>query len=187
MSKIGRKAIDISGLTVDVKGHAVNFKGSHATGSYELPAELNVKIEGDSLFLVPATTELSVREGRDLNRVWGLHRALLFNTLQGSKKEFENLLEIVGLGFKAAITGSKIVFSIGFSHKIDYELPKGVTVTIDKSGQKLTVKSANKELVGYVCSEIKALRPPEPYKGTGIRLSTDKIKLKAGKAKSAGA
>ena len=181
MSKIGRKAIDISGLTVDVKGHAVNFKGAHATGSYELPVELNAKIEGSSLFLVPASTESTVREGRDLNRVWGLHRALLSNTLQGSKKEFEGTM-------KEKIIETYKNFKITLkNHKIDYELPKGVTVTIDKSGQKLTVKSADKELVGYVCSEIKSLRPPEPYKGTGIRLSTDKIKLKAGKAKSAGA
>ena len=83
--------------------------------------------------------------------------------------------------------GNKIVFTIGFSHKIDFELPKGVAVTIDKTGQKITVKSADKELIGRVCSKIKALRPPEPYKGKGIRLATDKIKLKAGKAKSAGA
>lgn len=188
MSKIGRKAIDISGLTVDVKGHVVTYKGGHASGSYELPAELNAKIEGQSLELVPAKIEgQSAKAARDLNRVWGLHRALLFNVLSGSKKEFENNLEIVGLGFKAAITGNKIVFTLGYSHKIDYEIPAGVTVTVDKTGQKLVIKSADKELAGHVCSKIKFLRQPEPYKGTGIKLSTDKIKLKAGKAKSAGA
>lgn len=187
MSKIGRKAIDISGITVDVKGHAVNYKGPHASGTYNLPEELDAKIEGHNLFLIPSNQESSEKESRDLNRVWGLNRALLSNTLLGSKKEFENLLEIVGLGFKAAVAGSKLVFTIGFSHKIDFEIPKGVTIGVDKSGQKLTVKSANKELVGHVCSEIKALRQSEPYKGTGIKLSTDVIKLKAGKAKSAGA
>jgi len=187
MSKIGRKSIDISGLTVDVKGHVVNYKGAHSAGAYELPVELNVKIEGQTLLLVPANNEPSIKESRDLNRVWGLHRALLSNTLEGSRKEFENLIEIVGLGFKAALTGSKLVFTLGYSHKIDYELPQGVTVTIDKTGQKLTVKSASKELAGAVCSKIKSFRRPEPYKGTGIKLSTDRIKLKAGKAKSAGA
>lgn len=188
MSKIGRKSIDISGLTVDVKGHVVNYKGANASGSYELPAELNAQVEGQSLQLVPAKIDgESAKSARDLNRVWGLHRALLFNELSGAKKEFENNLEIVGLGFKAAITGNKIVFTLGYSHKIDYEIPQGVTVTVDKSGQKLVIKSADKELAGHVCSKIKFLRQPEPYKGTGIKLSTDKIKLKAGKAKSAGA
>ncbi len=187
MSKIGRKPIDISGLTVEVKGHAVNFKGSHANGTYELPKELAAKVEGHTLKLFAADSNDESLKIRELNRIWGLHRALLSNTLSGAKKEFENNIEIVGLGFKAAQVGNKLVFTIGFSHKIDYELPNGVTIIIDKTGQKITVKSADKELAGHVSSQIKALRSPEPYKGTGIRLATDKIKLKAGKAKSAGA
>lgn len=189
MSKIGRKAIDISGLTVDVKGQVVNYKGPHATSSYTLPAELRANVEGNNLFIAPSNNDESgsSRGKRDLNRIWGLHHALLSNALTGSRKEFENAVEIVGLGFKAATAGSKLVFTIGYSHKIDYDIPKGVTISIDKTGQKLLIKSANKELAGHVCSEIKALRPPEQYKGTGIKLATDVIKLKAGKAKSAGA
>ena len=92
---------------------------------------------------------------------------------------------IKGLGYKAVMSGKKIIFSLGYSHKMDFELPAGIAVTIDKSGQKLSLLSSNKELLGHVCSKIRSLRPPEPYKGTGIRLSTEKILLKAGKTKSA--
>src|SRR5260221_13723726 len=140
MSKVGRKIIDISGLTVDAKGNTINYKGPHGSGSYELPVELTAQIEGESLQLVPAKIEgESAKSARDLNRIWGLHRALLSNELSGAKKEFEKNIEIVGLGFKAAITGNKMVFTLGYSHKIDYEIPAGVTVTVDKSGQKLVI------------------------------------------------
>lgn len=186
MSKIGRKPINTSGLTIDINGKSIVYKGSHASGTYLLPEELSAQVEDNNLVLIPSETGKLMKK-RELNRVWGLHRALLSNALGGAQKEFEKLIEIVGLGFKVAVSGQHMIFSLGYSHKVDYEFPKGVSVSVDKTGQKITVKSSDKELVGSVCSKIKALRSPEPYKGTGIRFATDKIKLKAGKAKSAGA
>ena len=109
--------------------------------------------------------------------------SLLSNEIVGSRKEFEKLVEIVGLGYKANISGNKIVFTLGYSHKIDFVVPKGVTITADKSGQKLTASSASRELLGQVCSDICALRRPEPYKGTGVKLSTEHIVRKAAKGK----
>ena len=115
-------------------------------------------------------------------REWGLHHALLANEVTGASKEFEKLLEINGLGYKAAVAGSKIILTLGYSHKIDCPLPKEVSVTIDKSGQNISVKSTNKFLAGDVAQKICALRRPEPYKGTGIRLANKQILRKVGKS-----
>lgn len=179
MSKIGRKPIDISNITVEIKGNEVHYKGKKSTGVYVLPQQLNVVVEDKKLRLVAA------KKGGDTNLVWGMHRALLANQLIGSDKGFERQVRIVGLGFKAAASGSKIQFSLGYSHKIDYTLPAAVTVEIDKTGQLLTFKSTDKTVLGAVCSEVRALRPPEPYKGTGIQYAGEVILRKAGKAKSA--
>lgn len=185
MSKIGRKPIDIAkNVTIELKGREVHYKGSSIVGVYALPEVLNVKHEANKLFLT-LNSKAFRQELREGNRVWGLHRALLSNALQGAAAPFEKKMVIKGLGYKAVMSGKKIIFSLGYSHKMDFELPAGVAVTIDKSGQKLSLLSSNKELLGHVCSKIRSLRPPEPYKGTGIRLSTEKILLKAGKTKSA--
>jgi len=178
MSKIGRKPIALGNVQVDIKGQEVHFKSSKSSGIYALPLELQANVEDKFLTLTPA------RKSRDINRVWGLHRALLANQLQGASTGFERKLIINGLGFKAVVSGSKIVFSLGFSHKIDFDLPKEVTAEVDKTGQQLTLKSINKEIVGQVASSIRALRPPEPYKGTGIKTAEEVIVRKAGKTKS---
>ncbi len=183
MSKIGRKPIDISGVTVDLKGQEVHSKGPKASGVYFIPESLAVAIEGDTLLLTPSERASSLKK-REINREWGMHRALLSNVISGAKKEFEKIVEIVGLGYKAAVSGNKIVFSLGYSHKIDFPIPtKKITVSVDKTGQKLTISSPDRELLGQVCSDICALRRPEPYKGTGVKLSTDYIVRKAVKGK----
>ena len=107
------------------------------------------------------------------------------NKIWGADQGFEKQLRITGLGFKALAVSGKIQFSLGYSHKIDFLLPQGVTVEIDKTGQNLLFKSVDKELLGLVCSRVRALRPPEPYKGTGIQYAQEVILRKAGKAKAA--
>jgi large subunit ribosomal protein L6 len=182
MSKIGRKAIALDSVKVDIKGNEIDFKGPKNSGTHMLPDELQAHIDNNALYL---TVKNKAAKSDDINKMWGLHRALLANKIKGASAGFEKLLLIDGLGFKAALSGSKIVLNLGYSHKIDFDLPKGVALEIDKTGQKLTFKSADKELIGQVCSLIKALRPTEPYKGTGIRLSTETVVRKAGKTKSA--
>lgn len=181
MSKIGRKAIDIGNVQVDIKGQEVHYKGKKASGVHVLPQGLTAKLEDKKLYI----SEEEKSSNRSLNRVWGLHRALIANAIKGADVGFEKQVQINGLGFKAALAGNKIVFSLGYSHKIDFDLPKEVSLEIDKTGQLLTFKSANKELLGHVCSVVKALRPPEPYKGTGIKLANEVIARKAGKTKAA--
>ena len=113
-----------------------------------------------------------------------MHRALLSNVLNGAAKEFEKNLKITGLGYKAVIQGNKMQFALGYSHKIDLDIPSGLTVQVDKTGQKISVKSSDKNLLGDFCSKIKEFRMPEPYKGTGIQYEKEVIRRKAGKAKS---
>ena len=179
MSKIGRKPIDIKNVQVEVKGQEVTYKGAKNSGVYVLPDVLQAKVDGDDLSLSV------VKPSRTVNMVWGLHRALLSNEISGSNAEFEKKVEINGLGYKATVSGKKVVFALGYSHKIDFELPKEVSLEVDKTGQKLTFKSVDKVLLGQVCSQVRALRPPEPYKGTGIKLAAEVIRRKAGKTKGA--
>lgn len=185
MSKIGRKPIDIGAVQVEIKGQEIHYKGKKTSGVHTLPDVLTAQLNGTVLLLLPTVDKTSRNVQRDVNRVWGLHRALLFNEIKGSDVAFEKEMIINGLGFKAVVSGQKVVFSLGYSHKIDFELPKEVTLEVDKTGQKLMFRSSNKFLVGHICSMVRALRPPEPYKGTGIKLATEVIARKAGKTKAA--
>lgn len=185
MSKIGRKPIDIGSVAVEIKGNEVHFKGKKAQGVYPLPEILKAELENKVLRLVVEPAIAGRTSERDINRQWGLHRALLANKIKGAEQDFEKVLQINGLGFKAALSGTKLTFSLGYVHKIDYQLPQGVTVEVDKTGQRLVFKSPDKELVGNVASKVRSFRPPEPYKGTGIKYDTEVIARKAGKAKSA--
>lgn len=176
MSKIGRKPINTQGLTITVDGQNISYKGPKKSGTYVLPECLNVEVQENVLRL-----ELKdAKESKDKN-LWGLHRALLANDLQGAREEFSVDVIIVGLGFKGELKGDTIVFSLGYSHKIDFSIPKEVSVTIDKTGQNLSIKSSNKFLAGDVAQKICALRRPEPYKGTGVRLANEQIFRKVGK------
>lgn len=175
MSKIGRKPIDLGNLTIELKGQEVHFKGKKASGVYVLPDILQVELEDKQLKISTKKT------GSDAFMLWGLHRALLSNQLKGADVGFEKQLKIVGLGYKAVLIGSKLNFSLGYSHKIDLDLPVNVTVDIDKTGQNLTFKSFDKTLLGHICSRVRSLRKPEPYKGTGIQYVNEVIIRKAGK------
>jgi large subunit ribosomal protein L6 len=179
MSKIGRKPVALQDVKVELKGQEVHYTGKHASGVHVLPDVLEVKIDGGQLLIS------AKKKTRDARQTWGLHRALLSNKITGAHIPFEKQVKIVGLGYKAIARGDKIEFNLGFSHKVEVALPKDVIVEIDKAGQLLTVKSSNRELLGKLCGEFCDLRPTEPYKGTGVRLTTDKVIRKAGKAKSA--
>lgn len=186
MSKIGRKPIKIAEVKVEIKGHEVHYTGPKASGVYHLPSELNAHVEGTELFVTPASSrdDVSQKQLRNTYRAWGLHHALLANELTGAAKEFEKMLEINGLGYKAVLADKKIILTLGYSHKIERDIPAGIAIEIDRSGQKVKVKSFDKTLVGQFCSEIRRLREPEPYKGKGIRLQTEVVFRKsAGKGR----
>lgn len=178
MSKIGRRPIDLGTVKTEIKGQEVHFSGKHLNGVYKLPDILTATVANNKLTILAAKTT------SDTNRLWGLHRALLANKIIGAENGFSKQITIVGLGFKAVKKGNDLEFSLGYSHKIDFPLPQGVTVEMDKTGQQLTVWANDKEVVGHVSSKICALRPPEPYKGTGIHYTGVAIRRKAGKAKA---
>jgi len=177
MSKIGRKPIDLGSVQVEVKGSELHYKGKNSAGTYSLPQGLQAIVQDKMLVLSRADG------AAEDNQAWGLHRALLSNKISGADRKFEKELKIVGLGFKAIVASGKIQFSLGFSHKIDFDLPQGVSAEVDKTGQLLVVRSNDKEELGLVCSKIRDLRPPEPYKGTGIQYATEVVRRKVGKAK----
>lgn len=183
MSKIGRKPIDTKGLDIKINGQNIVYKGPNFSGEHELPYYLKAELENDTLN-ISFKDDYSKKLQRENKSHWGLHRALLANKLAGARKDFEKQLRITGLGFKAQLTGSKVQLSLGYTHKIDMELPAGLKLEIDKTGQILNFKSAQKDLLGFFCDKVRALRPTEPYKGTGIRLENEVIFRKAGKAKS---
>lgn len=178
MSKIGRKSIPLGGAQAEVQGAEVHYKGKFNSGVYQVPKGLKAEVRDKKLFLVADDAITS-----ELKELWGLHRALLANTIMGADKKFEKELKIEGLGFKVAVAGNKLQWSLGFSHKIDYQLPEGVTAEVDKTGQQLMVRSIDKEVLGLVCSQLRDLRCPEPYKGKGIRYATEEVRRKVGKAK----
>jgi large subunit ribosomal protein L6 len=180
MSKIGRKPISLGDVQVAIQGHTVTYKGKKASGTHELPDFITAEVEGKALKLVVPE---KLRD-RDADRFWGLHRALLANAIQGADIGFTKQLQINGLGFKAAVSGNKVVFTIGYTHKIDLMLPKEVTLEVDKTGQLLTFKSSDRRMLGEICDKVRSYRPPEPYKGTGIKYVTEVIVRKAGKTKA---
>ena len=179
MSKIGRKPISLGDVQVQIQGHTLRIKARRL---------LDLMI---CLILFMPTVEdkflkLDVPEklrNRDTNRFWGLHRALLLMLFRGLILDLRSKLQINGLGFKAALAGNKVVFTIGYTHKIDLPLPKEVTLEIDKTGQLLTFKSSDRRMLGEICDKVRSFRPPEPYKGTGIKYMTEVIARKAGKTK----
>jgi len=181
MSKIGRKPITLGNVQVQVHNHTVTYKGKNASGTHELPDFIDAHVDGNRLTLNVAE---DLRD-RDTSRVWGLHRALLANEIHGADVGFVKQLQINGLGFKAALSGIKVVFKLGYTDKIELPLPKEVSLEIDKTGQLLTFKSFDRMVLGEVCDKVRSFRVPEPYKGTGIKYSDEVIVRKAGKTKAA--
>ncbi len=179
MSKIGKRPIPLTSAKVQVENNLVTITGPKATFKHELPLGIGALLE-DKLLCISAADSTS----RRLRTLWGLHRALLANKVKGAEIGFEKRLIIVGLGFKAQLAGKKVTLTLGYTHKIDYELPNEVTIEIDKTGQMLTVRSVDKFVLGNVCDAIRAFRPPEPYKGTGIIREGEVVRRKAGKTKS---
>mgnify|MGYP003883971457 CR=1 FL=1 len=163
-----------------MNGNTIDVKGSNGSFVHELPASLVINLDESAKTLTLGVTE-NTRQNRTL---WGSHRALLANKVHGAGVGFEQVVKLVGLGYKGQVSGQKIVFSIGYSHKVEYNIPKGITIDTDKTGQRLTVKGADKFVIGNVCDGIRSIRPPEPYKGTGIMLEGEVIIRKAGKTKA---
>lgn len=174
MSRIGKRPIAIpSGLEVSLKGEFIVFKKGNVTK--ELDTKGNVLVEIKDGHVVFNTKG----EDRQSRAYWGTYRALANNIVIGLTSGFERKLEINGVGYKAAVKGKILELSLGFSHLVNYELPAGVEASVEKN--IVTLKGDDKQVIGQVAAQIREFRPPEPYKGKGIKYLEERIIRKAGK------
>lgn len=178
MSRIGRLPVVIpAGVTVDVKeNNYVVVKGSKGTLERELPVEMDIKVE-DGHVVVTRPNDL-----KRMKALHGLTRTLIQNMVIGVSEGYQKVLEVNGVGYKAAKQGKKLVLSLGYSHPVEMEDPEGLETTVD--GNKITVKGISKEKVGQYAAEIREKRKPEPYKGKGIHYVGERLRRKEGKKAS---
>ncbi len=178
MSRIGKAPIAIpAGVTVDAKANQVSVKGPKGNLSMSVRPEIKVSVEGNEA-KVELTGEGGARQARAFH---GLTRALVNNMVEGVTKGFEKRLEIVGVGWNAKAAGKKVTLNIGFCHPVDIEMPEGVTCETP-APTKITLTGPDKQAVGQVAAVIRKVRPPEPYKGKGIRYEGEYVRRKAGKS-----
>ena len=175
MSRVAKKPVDLpQGVTATVAGSAITVKG--AKGSLTLPLANGVSVAQDkSALVVQLATGASVAAG-------GATRAHLANMVLGVSKGYEKKLELVGVGYRAAVAGKTLNLTLGFSHPVAFPVPEGITIETP-SQTEILVKGTDRQLVGQVCADIRSYRPPEPYKGKGFRYSGEKIELKEAKKK----
>ncbi len=189
MSRIGKLPITLDDkVKAVVQGDTINFEGPKGKLSISLPStDIKVEVKGKEMLI---TRPSDARQHRALH---GLTRAILANAAHGVGKGWEKALAIRGVGFRAEVKGKQIHFSLGFSHPVIFDLPEGVTAEVAKAARTedtlptldLTLRSNDRHLVGQTAVKIRALRPPEPYKGKGIKLSDEKVRRKEGKTGTA--
>ncbi len=176
MSRIGNKPVEIPDkvkVNIDNDG-AVLVEGPKGKLSWKLPRDISGKIDNNKVMLARSA------ETRSVKALHGLSRALVHNMVQGVSEGFTKQLEIEGVGFKAAVQGSNLNVSLGFSHPILFPIPKEIKITVTDN-TKLTIQGIDKKLVGQVAADIRRFYPPEPYKGKGVRYAGEQIRRKEGK------
>ena len=177
MSRVGKMPVAApQGVDVAIKDDQISVKGSGGTLSLAANHLVNVTNEDGKLVFLPAN------ESREANAMSGTMRQLVNNMVVGVTKGFEKKLNLVGVGYKAAAQGTKLNLSVGFSHPVNKEMPAGITVATPVPTE-IVIKGADRQRVGQVAAEIRAIRPPEPYKGKGIRYADEKITIKETKKK----
>jgi large subunit ribosomal protein L6 len=174
MSRIGKKVIEIpAGVTAEPQEGVVLVKGPKGTHRVGLPRGIRfVKQDGKLV---------AHRESDEQAALHGLARSLVANAVRGVSKGFEKHLDIVGIGYRAESKGKSVTFTLGYSHPIEFPIPEGLTITVEKQTH-LVVQGSNRWQVGQTAAEIRALRPPDPYKNKGIRYTGERLKKKVGKA-----
>ncbi|MGA7430853.1 MAG: 50S ribosomal protein L6 [Xanthobacteraceae bacterium] len=177
MSRIGKKPIAVpSGVTANVEGQTVKVKGPKGALSVALHGDVAVKLEGGAIKVDPR-----FETKRALSQ-WGTSRTLISNLISGVTKGFERKLEINGVGYRAAVQGKNLQLALGYSHDVVYPIPEGITIATPKPVE-IVITGSDRQKVGQVAAEIREYRPPEPYKGKGIKYSDERIFRKEGKKK----
>lgn len=177
MSRVGQMPITLpKGVSVTLEGQRVSVKGPKGELSREIRPEVTVKLEDGELVVSRSSDERTHRAYH------GLTRALLANMVAGVSDGFSKVLEIEGVGYRAAMMDNRLVLQVGYSHPVEIVPPPGIAFSVEKGEKVLTVEGIDKELVGQVAAEIRSVRKPEPYKGKGIRYRGEYVRRKAGKA-----
>jgi large subunit ribosomal protein L6 len=177
MSRIGKMPVSIpAGVDVAINNGMINVKGTGGTLSLAQSALVSVVNNAGALSFAPAN------ESREANAMTGTMRQLVNNMVVGVTKGFEKKLTLIGVGYKAAASGSKLNLAVGYSHPVNKDMPAGITVATPLPTE-IIIKGADRQRVGQIAAEIRAIRPPEPYKGKGIRYSDEKITIKETKKK----
>ncbi len=176
MSRIGKQPISLPAkVTAEIKGQHITIKGPKGTLEREIPTPIEVKQDGDNLVVAPTNDS---RLGRQRH---GLCRTLVANMVDGVSQGFQKRLQIQGVGYRAQAQGKKLTLNVGYSKPVEMEMPDGIDVTVENKNVEVVVSGIDKEVVGNVAAQIRGVRPPEPYKGKGIRYFGEQIRRKAGK------
>ena len=177
MSRVAKEPVELpSGVDFSQSGSTLTFKGGKGTLTMELNSEVELKQDDNTLSVAPRSGS------RFSTAIAGTTRALLANMAKGVSEGFEKKLELVGVGYRAQAQGKKLNLTLGFSHPVVYDVPEGITVETP-SQTEILVKGADKQAVGQVAAEIRRYRPPEPYKGKGVRYSDERVVMKEAKKK----
>lgn len=174
MSRIGKKPIEIpEGVEVKIESQKVIIKGPKGELNIEIRPEIKIEVKEGKIFVSPKI------ETKKTKAFWGLTRALLFNMIKGVTEGYEKKLEIKGLGYKANLEGEDLILMVGFSHPVKIKMPEGIKFSVEKN--IIAVSGINKEKVGELAAQIRRVKPPEPYKGKGIRYVGEQVRRKVGK------
>jgi len=176
MSRIGKKPIPLpSGVTVNVADDAVEVKGPKGTLRQAFPPGIRFELSDGQLLAQPTR-----ENDKSLAKFHGLARSLVANAVHGVSTGFTKELDIVGIGYRAEVSGSQVIFALGYSHPVVFEIPDGITVAVDKQNH-ITVSGVDRQCVGQVAADIRSLRKPDPYKQKGVRYTGEVLKKKVGK------
>lgn len=177
MSRIGKKPIDIpKGVDIKVDDANVKVKGPKGETASKCPTGIKVSVNEGKILVERSSEEKNVRA------LHGLTRSLIANMVSGVSTGYQRVLEISGTGYRAQVQGNKLVLALGYSHPIEFELPAGVKAAVDQKQVQITLTGIDKQQIGQISANLKALRPPDAYKGKGVRYSGQRLKLKVGKA-----
>jgi large subunit ribosomal protein L6 len=177
MSRIGKKPVVIpAGVTAKVDGQSISVKGGKGELSFTAPDDVSVALADGMIVVTPRNDSTQARA------MWGTARAMVNSLMTGVSKGFERKLEIVGVGYKAVVSGKNIRLSLGYSHEVTFPIPAGIAIAAPKPTE-LSITGIDKRQVGQTAAEIRALRPPEPYKGKGVKYAGEFIFRKEGKKK----
>ena len=177
MSRVGKKPVAVpSGVTASVTGQTVKIKGAKGELSFLVPDEVTVVMEDGAIKVDPRD------QSKDARSKWGMSRAQVQSLVDGVTKGFERKLEVNGVGYRAQVAGKVLKLSLGYSHDVDYAIPAGITITTPKPTE-IVVAGIDKQKVGQTAAEIRDYRPPEPYKGKGVKYANEFIFRKEGKKK----